>query len=158
MDDLWRLIKDIDERLKALETLPGGAVTGTWTPAFAGSGMAGTFTYTTQIGAYTRLGRLVYAAGYLIISAISVAPVGTMRITGLPFTSEATYYHPVSFGQIFNFNYAASAIQLTGYVVPGTTRIDLEETFDNAPAVLAPAANFTNASCAMIFSAVYRVP
>jgi hypothetical protein len=138
------------------EILPGGAATGTWTPTFVGTGTAGVFTYTTQAGFYSRSNGLVYVTGRVGISAIGTPPVGLMIIGGLPFTSAATYYGPVTFGFISNFNYSASAIELTGTVSPSSAVIELFESFDNGVAVNVPAANFTNAAANIIFSATYQ--
>lgn len=53
---------------------------GSWTPS-----VGGTATYTTQIGRYTKVGRLVYVHGLLTINAIGTG--STSVISGLPFTS-----------------------------------------------------------------------
>ena len=59
-------------------------VSGTWTPAFAGTTIAGSFTYAAQLGRYTRVGNQVIIHAYVQISAIGVAPTGNMQITGIP--------------------------------------------------------------------------
>lgn len=158
IEALQRQIDDLNNRLKLIEIAESGTpVQGTWTPAFLGTGTAGTFTYSLQQGAYTLIGRLVYVTGRVTITAIGVAPTGQMRISGLPFTCEATYEHGVMFGTVSQFNYTAAALQLTGLVRASSSVISLFESFDNAAAVLVPAANFTNAACDLAFSAVYRV-
>ena len=63
---------------------------GTWTPVFAGSGNAGTYTYTTQVGTYTKIGRLVTVNCELLNITQAVAADGSVRINGLPFTSSST--------------------------------------------------------------------
>lgn len=133
--------------------------TGTWTPAFAGSGTPGTFTYSNQLGFYARTGNVAHIAGFLSISAISVAPTGTMSITGLPFAAKSTtgYRAGVEWAVIDNFNYAAGAMQLTGAIVAGLSSIFLFESFDNGGAVQTPAANFTNVNCNLQFSATYLI-
>lgn len=55
---------------------------GTWVPAF---GSAGSPSYTTQFGAYTKIGRIVYCT--IAMRATSVASAVTITLTGLPFTS-----------------------------------------------------------------------
>jgi hypothetical protein len=63
---------------------------GTWTPVFAGSTTAGSFTYTTQVGTYTKVGRLVTVNCELLnITEVSAAS-GSLKITGLPFTASST--------------------------------------------------------------------
>ena len=151
-----RDILELQARVGLLETLAGGITSGTWTPVWEGTGTAGVYTYTNQIGVFTRVGNLVYINARLTISAIGTPPVGNMRIGGLPYACEATYNHPVAFGFISQFNYTAAALDLNGIVGAGIAYISLRETFDNAATVAAPAANFTNTACDMIFSATYR--
>ena len=75
--------------------------TGTWTPVFAGSGTAGSFTYTAQIGHYTKIGNVVVAQFRVSISAISVAASGYLYIQGLP---ENAYEYPgITFSSIVGF-------------------------------------------------------
>lgn len=130
---------------------------GVWTPAFTGTSTAGVFTYNVQQGDYTRLGNRVFFSGRCRITAITTPPVGNMTITGLPIACAATYYGTVELLFISNFNYAANAMQLTAAVAPGTTTINLYESFDNAGAALVPAANFTNAACELIIGGNYKV-
>lgn len=156
--DTTRQILDLQRRIGVLETVERiASSSGTWTPVFSGSGTAGTFTYTTQRGDYRRIGDLIYVSGRVTISAIAVAPTGTMRITGLPFTSfnVSGVFGVVAFGLTNQFNYAAASLGLQGIISPNTSLIDLWETFDNAASAQAPAANFTNVNCDLIFSGWY---
>ena len=133
---------------------------GTWTPAFSGSGTAGTFTYSAQYGFYTRIGNIVTAQAYIAISAIAVAPTGDMKITGtgLPTSSSTSgQFGVVSFGWIANLVYPAGALQILGTVAAGATTIDLAYSVTNAARVNYPAASFTNAGALLIFTITYRV-
>ena len=152
--ELQRLRADVDELIRG-EFNPYAV--GTWTPAFSGSSTAGVYTYTIQQGYYIKSGQLVTIFGQVRISAIGTPPVGTMRISGLPFTCGATYYGHVTFGQINQFNYTAAALGLQGMVNITTTLILLRESFDNGALVEVPAANFTNAACDLFFSGIYLV-
>jgi len=135
--------------------------TGTWTPEFAGSGTPGTFGHAanSQKGYYARQGNIVHLFGYLVINAITVAPTGAMSITGLPFAanSATNFRAGVTFDIIDNFNYTAAAIELTGVIVASGTSILLFESFDNAPTVQVPAANFNNAACDLQFHGTYLI-
>lgn len=159
--DMLRQIAALQERLNRLEGDDRlRYTTGTWTPSFTGTGTAGTFTYVAQTGYYTRVGRLAFYHAYVAISAITVAPTGNVRISGLPFTCEnssSSNYASTAFGFIYNFNFTAGALGLTGYPLPNTTQIYLEEFYDNAASNAIPAANFTNAACQLIFSGFYQV-
>jgi hypothetical protein len=55
---------------------------GTWTPVFSN---AGTPSYTTQYGRYTKVGRIVYCS--IAIGANSVSSASTIGLDGLPFAS-----------------------------------------------------------------------
>ena len=57
---------------------------GTFTPAVVGATTAGTGTYTTQTGKYTKVGNLVFIQIYLDYN--SHTGVGNLEIIGLPFT------------------------------------------------------------------------
>ena len=132
---------------------------GTWTPIFFGSGTAGTFTYTIQVGRYTRIGNLCFIRGHIAISAIAVAPTGDVYIRGLPLKSiNLTNAHSaIEFGLISNFNYTNTAFQLTGRIDPNNIQIVMSESFDNVVKVDVPAANFTNAACELIFAGHYQI-
>lgn len=159
MIELQRQLRDLSDRLERLEKTDVGSITSTWTPAFAGTGTAGTFTYSVQVGYYTVIGPLVFIQFHVSISAISVAPTTNMTITGLPFTPSAVTnsHHGVVFTTISNFNYAANAIELTARIPPSDPRIFLFEAFDNIATVNAPAANFTNASCTLMGVGFYMI-
>jgi hypothetical protein len=60
---------------------------GTFTPAIAGQTSAGTGTYSSQAGKYTKIGRFVHVVITLVWSAHT--GTGNMLVTGLPFTNLA---------------------------------------------------------------------
>lgn len=153
-------ILDLLERVERLEKIESPIVTtGSWTPAFTGTGVAGTFTYVNQIGRYTRISNQVVIHASIQISAITVAPTVNMTITGLPIASAnvANLNYSLTFGYIDNFNYTNTAFDLTAAVAPNTTVINLYESFDNAAIAAVPAANFTNANCWLMLSGVYQI-
>jgi hypothetical protein len=61
---------------------------GTWTPTYYGSTSAGTTTYVTQSGIYTKVGRVVTATFNLSIT--NATGTGDIRIGGLPFASDSS--------------------------------------------------------------------
>jgi hypothetical protein len=63
---------------------------GTWTPTVAGDTTAGSYTYSTQSGAYTKIGRVVTAHFTLTGITTSSAGSGSIKIAGLPFTSAGS--------------------------------------------------------------------
>jgi hypothetical protein len=69
---------------------------GTFTPVIAGQLTAGTGTYTTQVGTYTKIGRVVYVSVNLAWSAHT--GTGDMQVNGLPFTVNSTTQSQMSNG------------------------------------------------------------
>jgi hypothetical protein len=59
---------------------------GTWTPAY--SATAGTVTYSSQKGVYTKIGDTVFVSGFLQSTATSGASGSQVFITGLPFATS----------------------------------------------------------------------
>jgi len=73
----------------------GGYLTGTFTPGISfNNGVTG-ITYSHQIGFYTKVGDIVFITGDVLLSNKG-SDTGAARITGLPFTSIATYYQVIS--------------------------------------------------------------
>ena len=68
---------------------------GTFTPVLEGTTTAGTGTYTTQNGFYTKIGNKVFIQ--LTIRWTAHTGTGNMKITGLPFTSNGTGVNPVTY-------------------------------------------------------------
>jgi hypothetical protein len=99
---------------------------GTFTPTLYGTTTAGSPTYVTQEGSYTRIGNICYVTFRVLWSSLGGA-TGSMRISGLPFTIVAghknrpvatpTYYHSLSL---------PSGMSLKGYGVNTTNYIRLQ--------------------------------
>ena len=97
---------------------------GTWTPTVIGTSTAGTATYTTQNGTYTRTGRMVYFQLELLWN--SGTGTGSLRINGLPFTCGANNCS-VSVGDIENVALTAGYYVAGAYVIGSSTQISLRE-------------------------------
>jgi len=61
---------------------------GTWTPTVIGTSTAGTASYSTQTGKYTKIGNVVYIQ--FIVEYSSGTGTGNLQISGLPFTSSTS--------------------------------------------------------------------
>lgn len=83
-----RKLNDLEQRLRNLERMELGT-SGTFTPVLLGTGTAGTFTYSAQLGTYTQIGDRVCIDIRIGISAVAVAATGNLRISGLPFVASA---------------------------------------------------------------------
>jgi len=86
---------------------------GTWTPAVGGNA-----TYHGQTGFYTKIGRVVFFEGEMVINVLGTGSVST--ISGLPFTSKSggISVFPVYFGDL-----AVNMINVVGMVDPNATTI-----------------------------------
>lgn len=87
---------------------------GTWTPS-----VTGTATYTVQTGTYTKIGRLVFIRGTLVINTIGTG--STITISGLPFSANAD--HAISVANTASL--ATNVVSVTAEVVSATTTIAL---------------------------------
>lgn len=90
--------------------------TGTWTPS-----LGGTATYTTQIGHYTKMGRIVCVHGLLDVNVIGTGSQST--ISGLPFTSANTTWQPLAVSK--SESLALSVVSITAYTSAFGTSIFL---------------------------------
>lgn len=81
---------------------------GTWTPVMTGSTVAGTGTYSTQAGYFTRIGRMVFVQAQLTWSAHTGS--GNMSIS-LPYTCA-------------NLKYSQNIIDYANLTVTGTALIE----------------------------------
>lgn len=128
---------------------------GAWTPALQGSTAAGSLTYNISftVGRFVRIGALVFITARIIVTAIAVAPVGVLQITGLPYAARASDAQAaISVGYVAGYTLAQ---QLVGYVASGQARIDLIG-FVSGGAPNDTTAAGLSASTDIIFSAVYE--
>jgi len=99
---------------------------GTWTPTISGSSTAGTGTYTTQNGRYTKRGNQVTVSAYINWTAHT--GTGNMLLSGLPFTvlNASNVFYSVSFGLFRNVTLTASNVA-TAYAVFNQTYCDVAQ-------------------------------
>jgi len=87
---------------------------GVWTPS-----LGGTTTYTTQVGTYTKIGRVVFIEAELVINAIGTGSTAT--ISGLPFTSKTS----VREVPVRAFTSATAIVSIVGQIAASNTTIAL---------------------------------
>jgi len=112
-------------------------VTGTWTPALAGSSANPTsVTYSFQVGEYTRIGNVVYYYGRLILTALTIgAASGQLQITGLPVASvNTTALDSVGSALVQNCTIDASTLFIVGRVAHGQTYLNILENANSSAA------------------------
>lgn len=118
---------------------------GTFTPAFVAV-TTGTFTYSIQTGRYTKVGQMVVANGYMVLSAISSAS-GNLTISGLPFAcanvSNLRYFAATQFSAI-DLNAGYTSLMLYGNA--NSTTMSIQQMGDNVAAIGIAVANITASS------------
>ena len=129
---------------------------GTWTPVFAGGTTAGTYTYGSQAGFYTKIGRKVYVTATLNNIDTSSEGAGELRITGLPFTPGTG---SSNIGQVFldNFNFSNSAGTLCSIVAPSETYLTIREVVDNGSDTTMSVTDRVGSSSDLVINCTYIV-
>jgi len=107
---------------------------GTFTPRMDGTTLAGTGTYTVQIGRYTKIGQRVMVD--IVLSWSAHTGTGNMEVANLPFTiSNTVNYNPsATIGRAHNWALGTGRI-MVGWGDPGTTNITLHESTTDAASV-----------------------
>ena len=103
---------------------------GTWTPTLqddSGSDAEGQ-TYGQQAGEYTKIGRVVYFTGHIIMAGLGTLSGGNQaRIAGLPFASNAAAAFGTISGGLATGMSITAGQTVTGVVGQSDTRIELEK-------------------------------
>lgn len=132
---------------------------GTWTPQYTNTVPPTTpYTMTITSATYTKIGRLVTVVANISTSNVNASGAsGTLRISGLPFTSAAHGVVNIGYAANWTTNFPS-----TGYVESGATTIALQyrATANGATAALNET-NLTSGASAgqnvIIFTATYCV-
>jgi len=125
------------------------SIDGTFTPTLYGSTTAGTQTYTTQEGRYSRIGNIVTFKVNILLSAYDVATAGDLRIGGLPFTVNT--HCPVTIGYIHNVTKPVDTI-ISALAYSATTSIYLYSVLTGTTS--ANSAYITNTSLTNLFAII----
>ena len=107
------------------EALLNDYETGTWTPAFELS--SGSLTYSSQIGNYTKVGRLVTIVFFIQV-ATSTSGVSTGNIITLPFSGANTNYSGISISVNGPTGLFSSYSNMQGLIASAATSIQLRGT------------------------------
>jgi hypothetical protein len=78
---------------------------GTFTPTIKGTSSAGTGTYVTQVGRYTKIGDRVLFD--IVIAWSAHTGTGNMRIAGLPYTPNTAVFNSCAIGQFTDISLTA---------------------------------------------------
>lgn len=100
---------------------------GTWTPAVEGETSAGTGTFTTQVGKYTKIGNLVHVEFNILHT--SHTGTGGVKITGFPFTPASPAMMRGSLAT-YNVNFGGDGLNTMLYVYSGIAEIFLSRNYN----------------------------
>ena len=94
---------------------------GTWTPVIGGSTSESGQSYSIQIGAYVKIGKLVYYSYRVVLATAGTITGSFVKLKGLPFTSEniSNQYAASIVGNWGNL--ATNWISVCGYHAPNDT-------------------------------------
>ncbi len=126
-------IQDLRRRLAGFFLPWGPENISSFTPTLVGSGTAGTFTYTANatIVEYTRIGNRVFYNGRIVITAITVAPVGNMTIRGWPITPVSDANMAIAGGGVMilysGLTVAAGYTQIELQAANGSTQVAINK-------------------------------
>ena len=97
---------------------------GTFTPTIKGTSSAGTGTYVTQVGRYTKIGDRVLFD--IVIGWSAHTGTGNMRIAGLPYTPQASIFNSCAIGRFSDISLTAGTYA-SAVVRDDATEIQLNE-------------------------------
>jgi len=126
----------LDRKITAEDLLSKTSYKTTWTPTIIGSTVAGTGTYTTQSGTYSKIANIVFLRAYIVWTAHT--GTGNMKIGGLPFTPSTTASEFQPFSVWFsNLTLTAVGNKVQIYASPVQVQLNVEEVAGGASAALA---------------------
>ena len=125
---------------------------GVFSPVVAGITTAGTYSYTKQVGTYTKVGNSVRVSISLEGITADSAGSGTLKITGLPFSADGTHISTV-YARSLNFDNTAA--YLVGYT--DGTLIYIREIIDNSAGAGVNVADISSGNTRLYFSFFYKV-
>jgi hypothetical protein len=127
---------------------------GTFTPTAFGASTAGTTTYATQTGSYTKVGDTVNVDIY--ISWTAMTGTGNLRIGGLPFTSSSAsnYFASGTVVPLFGFTWPSGMTQLNPIMSASDTAMSI---YGSATDLNSTAASTDSELVALAISLTYKV-
>jgi hypothetical protein len=126
---------------------------GTWTPVFRGGTTAGSYTYSTQVGKYTKIGNKVTVTATLLDITTSAAGTGIIEISGLPFAQTSDY----SAGSVYmaHFDVDNNCVNITSRIDGNSSVIKILETRDALGGSASSVTDKTSDSAAIITTITY---
>jgi len=117
--------------------------TGSWTPVLSFGGGSTGITYTTQIGAYYRIGSIVYYL-YAVQLSSKGTSTGNALISGLPFTVTGSFNMSTAIGGWGSLTLTANYTVAQFRPIGGTTTADLVQSGTNVSFATITDTNYQN--------------
>ena len=130
---------------------------GTWTPVYSGATSAGTYTYTTQTGLYTKIGNRVTVDFKLLNITTGSAGSGNLHIRGLPFTVGTTDLNAQGSARFSQHDVADSTIGITLQPTQNDTVCQIVLTRDNTSNIVVSVSNKQTDGADIYGSVTYNV-
>jgi hypothetical protein len=126
---------------------------GTFTPVINFDGASVGVTYTTQVGTYTKVGRLITISCYVVLSNKG-SSVGTPGISGLPFSSANITNNFTTSGSVWMLSASSLSGSLTMILPPNSSNLSLRAITGTGENFTISNSNFGNTT-AIVVSASY---
>ena len=130
---------------------------GTWTPVIQGGTTAGTYTTTfTPNGRYTKIGRQVTVTCSMGEVTETSAGSGTLQVTGLPFTCNATQDH-YGTTQSSQLSYNTNTVHAVVRIFKGTSQVTIRQVRETSTTTNVAVTDITSGSTYINFQVTYTV-
>ena len=103
---------------------------GTWTPGVEGLVTPGTYTISTAVGTYTKIGNQVTIVGRMDTITETVAGSSSVQITGLPFASATNAVYSIGTIELSNWNIDNATNSLNCFALNNAVKLYIRETRD----------------------------
>jgi hypothetical protein len=128
---------------------------GTWTPEFIGSSNVGDVTYTTNVGRYTKIGKLVNVMCSIKVNTKGTLIAGELYVRNLPFTPKTS--GPISISRYVNFNVPSEFPVLGGVALANYNIIIFFTSGTNQTNINGATINILNNGSILEVSCVYEI-
>jgi hypothetical protein len=130
---------------------------GTWTPTISGFLTNPTLTYSTRVGTYTKIGRVVTITCSVQPGSVSVAGTGNLQFTGLPFTciNTADFVATGVSNQNGNFNWGTNKTAIVFSIATNSSTISVFAMQNSTTEAGIPVTNFNDSNKYLSFSITY---
>lgn len=120
LNNAWKT--ELYNQIDAADVLTGG-VASTWTPTIGGTTSQSGQTYSSQVGVYWQLGKLVYLQADVALTAVGTI-TGNVQIKGLPFAAKTSVGRAGMMIPFFS-GMTTSVIWMGGFIASAASAITL---------------------------------